>query len=162
MEFLIIAVVIISIFSSIAKQLKKSMKKETPFDPWSLGSDSSEDDYNNLEEEKEIEEDQGGLIVEGKPKTTHLERWERLQRTFSRTEKTEQDDSPPGKKEREHLEPHFFEDEKKVSLPTRDTLDFEVELKNILLTGKKLHLGIVLSEVLGSPKSLRPYGRKRA
>ena len=156
MEFLIIAIVIISIFSSITRQFKKNMKKEAPFDPWSFDSDSPEEDSRRLEEETEEED----FIEEEKPEIAHPIRQKHLQDTFSRPEKVEDDDSLPGKKEREYLKPSFLEDGRKEDLSTKDTVDFEAELNSLLLTGKKLPLGIVVSEILGPPRALRPYRRK--
>ena len=158
MEFLIIAIVIISIFSSITRQFKKNMKKEAPFDPWSFGSDSPEEDSKRLEEETEEEED---FIEEEKPEIAHPVRREHFQETFSKPKEDENDYFPPDKKEREHIKPSLLQDERKEDLSTKDTVDFEVDLNRLLLTGKKLPLGIVVSEVLGPPRALRPYGHRK-
>ncbi len=157
MEFLIIAIVIISIFSSITKQFKKNRKKEAPFDPWSFDSDSPEDDFKRLEEETEEEED---FIEEEKPVTEIPVKQKYLQDTYSRLQKDSNYDSPSYLETREQIKAPSFQGKKKEYKETKETGELETNLKELLL-GNKLPLAIVASEVLGFPRAIRPYGRKR-
>jgi hypothetical protein len=138
MEFIIIAIVIISIFSSLTRQFKKNMKKGPSFDPWSFDSDSPENESKTAPSSRPIP----------------------VQEPFSRLQESIDYDSLPNREVREQITPSIEQGKKtREYTPIIDAGEFEKGIKE-LLTGKRLPLGIVASEVLGPPRANRPYRRK--
>lgn len=158
MDFLIIAFIIIYIISSIGKNIKKHMKKDSSFDPWSFESEYMKENNKNV---KVIIEKERNSIEEKIPEIELVEKKEDLQETHSEIQTVESNDFQPQIKMSERVESSVSQDGGKKEILTKDKMELERELK-VLLTGKKLPLGIVVSEVLGPPKALKPYGyRKR-
>ena len=158
MEFLIIVFIIVSVVSSLSRNIKKHMKKEASFDPWSFDSDSMRGDYKNANEMIKAERD--SVEKEEKSKVDQIAKKEDLQKVYSKTQMGEDYDFQPHRETREEIETLSLLDRKTEYTPTKDTGELGRELK-VLLTGEKLPLGIVASEVLGSPRALRSYGRRR-
>jgi hypothetical protein len=138
MEFIIIAIVIISIFSSITRQFKKNMKKGPSFDPWSFDSDSPEN------------ESKAALSSRPIP----------LQEPFSRLQKSIDNGSLTNREVTEQNTPSIVQGKKtREYTPIIDAGEFEKGIKELLI-GNRLPLGIVASEVLGPPRANRPYRHK--
>jgi len=156
MEFLIIVFIIVSIVSALSRNIKKHMKKESPFDPWSFDADSMRGDYKNAKEMIKAERDS---VEKEKPGVDLTAKKEDLQKAYSKTQMVQDYDSQFHKETREEIETLSLLDRKKEDTPTKDTGELEGELKE-LLTGRKLPLAIIASEVLGPPRALRPYGRR--
>jgi len=150
MEFLVIVFIVISIVSSVSRNIKKHMKKEASFDPWSFDSDSMGNNDKNVKETIKAEKNS---VEKERPKVNPI------------TE-IKKDDSQKGYSKKQtakvydfqsHNETRTFHERKKEDINTKDTGELRGELE-VLLTGKKLPLGIVVSEVLGPPRALKTYG----
>lgn len=160
MEFLIIGFIIISIISSVSRNIKKHMKKEASFDPWSFDSNSKDDNYKNAKETIKAERN---YVGKERPKVDPITEIKKddSQKRYSETQTAKVYDFQSYNETREEIKTPTFQDRKKENIGTKDTGELGRDLE-VLLTGKKLPLGIVVSEVLGPPKALKPYGyRKR-
>jgi len=158
MEFLIIVFIIIWIISSVSRNIKKNMKKEVSFDPWSFDSDSMRGDYKNAKEMIKAERD--SVEKEEKPEVDQTTKKEDLQKAYSKTQMGEDYDFRSHKETDERIEPSVNLDGEEEEIITKDDGELKRDLK-ALLKGEKLPLGIVASEVLGPPRALRPYDRRR-
>ena len=159
MEFLIIVFIIISIISSVSKNIKKHMKKEASFDPWSFDSDSMGDNDKNVKETIKAERN---YVEKERPKVDPITEIKKddLQKDYSETQTAKVDDFQSYNETREEIKTPTFQDGKKENINRKDTGELGRDL-GVLLTGNKLPLGIVISEVLGPPKALKPYSHKR-
>ena len=171
MEFLIIIFVIFSLLSSLSKQAKKGSKirkrrkKEVLFDPWSFEEGFPKD---RLERK---DEDTVSIPVEEERDSTfpievesEVKEWgkKRLVEDITPLEEVKEFIVPPYEEEGELIEPSYFMDEEKEKITITDTaplLYMEKELVQ-LLKGGQLPLAIVLAEILGPPRALKPV-RKR-
>jgi len=160
MEFLIIVFIIISIISSVSKNIKKHMKKEASFDPWSFDSDSMGDNYKNVKETIKTERND---VEKERPKVDPITEMKEddLKKGYSKTQRAKVYDFQSYNETREEFKTPTFWDRKKENIKAKDTGELERDLE-ILLTGNKLPLGIVISEVLGPPKALKFYSHKKA
>lgn len=157
MEFLIIVFVIISIISSLTKNIKRHMKRDSSFDPWSFESDYMKEKNKNV---KVVIEKERNSIEDEIPGTELPEKKENLQETYSEIQTVESYDFQPQTKMSERVEASVSQGDEKEEILTKDDIDLERELK-VLLTGEKLPFGIVVSEVLGLPRALKPYGYRK-
>jgi len=158
LEFLFIVIVIISIISSISKNIKRQMKKETPFDPWSFDSDSDIkiDNEKKLQKEEFTEEES---VVEQKAEERLITKQEDFQEVYPDKEVIGDDSFQPYIEIKNDNKTTFLQDlqdQKKEDTSIIATGEMDRELKT-LLTGKKLPLGVIASEVLGPPRALKPY-----
>ncbi|MFW6134972.1 MAG: hypothetical protein ACOC5R_05295 [Elusimicrobiota bacterium] len=158
MEFLIIVFIIVSVVSSLSRNIKKHMKKESPFDPWSFDSDSMRGDHKNVKEMIKAERDS---VEKEKPEVEQIDKKEDLQKAYAGTQMVEEYGFQPHEETREEIKTLSLLDRKTEDTAAKDTGELGRELK-VLLTGEKLPLGIVASEVLGPPRALKPYSHKKA
>ncbi|MBN2245703.1 MAG: hypothetical protein JW755_07645 [Candidatus Aminicenantes bacterium] len=159
MEFLVIAFIIISLVSSISKNIRKQMKKDAPFDPWSFDSKPSREDVEQLPEEAEAEAEEEMIEEEPEPAEDITVVRESLPETVFEEqlveEKIEADSLISEEIEEESIVPPLLKEEKEYQeLPK--TGKPEEELK-AFLAGRKLPLAIIASEVLGPPRAKLPY-----
>jgi len=159
MEFLIIVFIIISIISSVSRNIKRNLKKEAFFDPWSFDSDSMSDKDKNV---KETIETEGNSFEKERPKIDPITEIKKddSQKSYSETQTDKVDDFQSYDETREEIKVPTFQEKKKEDINEKDNGELRRGLE-ILLTGKKLPLGIVISEVLGPPRALNPYNHKK-
>ena len=136
------------------------MKKERPFDPWSFGSDSDTEIDNEKKLQKgEIAEEKS--VEEQKDEERLIAKQEGYQEVYSDKGAFENDDFQPYIETKEENETTFLQDRKKEDTPIIANSQMAKELKT-LLTGKKLPLGVIASEVLGPPRALKPYKHRKS
>lgn len=133
MEFLVFIFIIISILSSLEKQMRKNRKvrkKEIDFDPWSFVNKFPREKIKADAEDKKID-----YILYPSPKE-------------------------PAKKRKSS--PPIVKEEEKVLISATDhtTQDFTKELAD-LVTGKRLPLVMLASEILGPPRAIKPIARRK-
>jgi len=133
------------------------MKKEVSFDPWSFDSDSMRGDYKNAKEMIKAEKD---YVEKEKPEVDQTTKKEDLQKAYSRAHMVEDYDFRSHKETDERIEPSVNLGGEEEEIITKDDGELKRDLK-ALLKGEKLPLGIVASEVLGPPRALKPYDRRR-
>lgn len=160
MEFLIILFIIVSLVSSIAKNIKKHSKKGAPFDPWSFDSESL-DEENYLQEKRQSKEKE------------YFEEETEPEVSLAKQQKTQPEDELKRQTEEESTDLDYQEEIEssitpayRVSTQEYNKIgevgygELEKELK-IFLTGRKLPLGIVFSEILGPPRVLKPHSYRK-
>jgi len=159
MEFLVIVFIVISIVSSVSRNIKKHMKKEASFDPWSFDSDSMGNNDKNVKETIKAEKNS---VEKERPKVNPITEIKKddSQKGYSKKQTAKVYDFQSHNETREEIKPSTFHERKKEDINTKDTGELRGELE-VLLTGKKLPLGIVVSEVLGPPRALKPYRHKK-
>jgi hypothetical protein len=170
MEFIIIVFVIISLLSSLSKQAKKGRriekrrKREIIFDPWSFEEEFPKDRLKRKDEETVSiavgEEKDSTFLIEREGKVKEWEK-ERFVEAIAQPGEDKELIISPYEEEKELLEPSYFVDEEKERIVTADTapLYLKKELTQLLRSGQ-LPLAIVLSEILGPPRALKPVKRR--
>jgi hypothetical protein len=154
MEFLIIAFIIMTILSSLTRNRKRNIKKEAPFDPWSFGFDSEPSNEGTEESPGEPEEE----FVEEEPESeaSITTTREPLPETFPGEELVKEAEFIPYVERKEEMIITPVPEEKRKTAEIGETRNLEEELK-VLLTGRRLPLAIVASEVLGPPRAKTPF-----
>lgn len=161
MDLIIILFIIISIISSIGKQLKRTNKREKYFDPWSFGNDKEERlDYLNetskiknieAEEIKNVEEE---FNSQSKKMFSEEEDSEENSLLY---QKTFHQESPiaeqSAEKKEDYTESSITSNRKKEEAPFSD------EMFRNLLTDKSLPFAFIASEVIGLPISRKKNKR---
>ena len=170
MEFLIIIFIIFSLLSSLSKQSKKTRrirnrrKKEVLFDPWSFKEGFPEDRLERKDEDTAsimLEEERDSVFpIEEESEVKERER-ERLVEDIALLEESKKFIVTPYEETKELIEPSYFVDEEKEKITITDTVPLYLEKElTQLLRGGQLPLAIVLAEILGPPRALKP-ARKR-
>jgi hypothetical protein len=164
MEFLIILFIVVSLISSITRNIKKHTKREANFDPWSFDSESEyEEGKKYLQEKRQPEEKE--FFNEEKESTVEIGLAEKGENR-KETQPTSQLDEDLALHYQEYPEepkgptPLTYQDSDKESVRIKERRELERDLKTFL-TGRKLPLGIVISEVLGPPRSIKFYNYRK-
>jgi len=171
MEFLIIIFIIFSLLSSLSKQAKKTnkvrkrRKKEVLFDPWSFKEGFPEDGLEREDEDTAsimLEEERDPVFpIEEVGEIKERER-ERLVEDIIPLEESKKFIVTPYEETKELIEPSYFVDEEKEKITITATVPLYLEKElTQLLRGGQLPLAIVLAEILGPPRALKP-ARKRS
>jgi hypothetical protein len=164
MEFLIILFIVVSLISSITRNIKKHTKGDSNFDPWSFDSESEyEEDKKPLQEKGQAEVKE--FFTEAKESAVEVG-LEEKKRVGKETEPTNQLDENLALHYQDYLEvpgdstPLPYQDSNQEDIKLEKPGKMEKELKT-LLTGNKLPLGIIVSEVLGPPRSLKSHNFRK-
>jgi len=164
MDFLIILFIIISVVSSIIKNIRKQTKSKPAYDPWSFGSESVDSEKLLQEkrptEKKEIfnyEEE-----VQPEIEISLVEKQKDTQETEikSQAEQVDKHIDFYNLEETKEIQNKPYQELQKEDLKIKKSRELEKELKKLLI-GNNLPLGIISLEVLGPPRALRPYKYKK-
>lgn len=160
MEFLIILFIVVLLISSVTRKIKKHTKREVNFDPWSFDSESEyKEDEKILHVKRQA--DKKELFTEEKEPEVEVSLAEKKQNGQER-KVTRQLDKNLGLHYQDYFEeprdfiPLTYQNSDKQVIKTKEENELEKELKTFL-AGRKLPLGIVVSEVLGPPRSLKSH-----
>lgn len=161
MEFLIVAFIIMTVLSSLTRNRRRVRKKQDVFDPWSFGPDSepSKKDV-DVEELSGEQEEEEFAEEEPEPEVDVTAIRESFPETFSGEEPDREAEFIPYVEREEEIIIPPVPEEKRKTAELRETGKLEEELK-ALLTGRRLPLAIVASEVLGPPRSRIHYSGRR-
>jgi hypothetical protein len=159
MEFLIILFIVVSLISSIVRNIKKHSKKGTPFDPWSFDSESL--DKENYLQEKRQSKEKEYFEEETEPEVS-LAKQQKIQPEDELKKQTEESADLYYQEETEsHINPAYQGSTKEdAKTNTAGYGELEKDLKTFL-TSNKLPLGIVFSEILGPPRALKPHSYRK-
>ena len=162
MEFLIVAFIIISILSSLTRNRRRVRKKEDVFDPWSfdVDSESVKEDTEGLPGEPEGEEGYAEEEPEPESVANLTATREPLPETFPEEEPVKEAEFIPYVEREAEMISTPVMGEKRKTAELREIGKLEEELK-ALLTGRRLPLAIVASEILGPPRSRIHYNGRR-
>ncbi|MDD3655855.1 MAG: hypothetical protein PHI72_03715 [Atribacterota bacterium] len=160
MEFLIFAFILISIVSSLTRQAKKNRKKDTFFDPWSFEEDLPENQLKKAQERMEAEIGRRDILIEdGKAEIEEAEELEPPAEDVPQQEEIKEFIFSSDQEVEEQTESFFLskeaqEKEEDLKIDTA-SINLEKELNSFLM-GRKLPLAIVVEEILGPPRALKP------
>jgi hypothetical protein len=164
MEFLIILFIVVSLISSITRNIKKHTKRGSNFDPWSFDSESEYKEDEKLLQEKRQADEKELFTEEKEPEVEVALAGEKQSK--QETEPISQLDENLALQYQDYPEvpedftPLPYQDSGKEVIKIKERRELEKELKTFL-TGSKLPLGIVVSEVLGPPRFLKPHSYRK-
>lgn len=165
MEFLIILFIVVSLISSITRNIRKHTKRETNFDPWSFDSESEYKEDKKLLQEKRQADEKEFFIEEKEPEVeVGLEEKKQNKQETESTSQLDENLNLDYKNYPEDVEysptPLPYQNSDKEGIKIKESGELEKELKSFL-TGRKLPLGIIVSEVLGPPRSLKSHSYRK-
>ena len=161
MHFLIFTFILMSLLSSLRKKLRRIRSKKPYFDPWSFGEELLEDNTEDTPENIVDTADIGVLRLAEEPEIGAAEKHQDATDDILYTEKDEKFEPLSKQEKTELFTPSLLLDEEgeKRTVRALDSTDSQQMLKDLLLS-QQLPLVIVVSEILGPPKALRPTGNR--